>query len=309
MLQPRNAGNTILLGAFSGAGTLAGAQSNSGAGDTLYVIGDNDSDATFNGVISSNSAVAGSEVGVTKDGSGTLTLAGNSTYTGGTTVTAGTLRVLNSLGSATGSGDLEISGGATLTGNGRIGGATTIDDGATLIPGNPAGALTFNGNLALNDNSILRFVLGGSSASVQVNGNLVLTGQLQITNAAGFGPGIYPLFTCTGSIDFGDLAIASAPGGYNYHFDTNTTGVVKLVVAQPMPPMITAPGFSQGGFVFSGSGGTPGATYYIATTTNLATPPANWRRISTNQFDDNGNFSVTNASATNAQGFYRLELP
>ncbi|HZI31962.1 MAG TPA: autotransporter-associated beta strand repeat-containing protein, partial [Candidatus Binatia bacterium] len=308
-IQPRNAGNTILLGAFSGSGTLAGPQSNSGSGDTLYVIGGNDTDATFSGNISSDTAVAGSQVAITKDGNGTLTLTGASTYTGGTTVNSGTLRVNNSTGSATGTGDLEISANAILTGNGIIGSATTIDDDAILAPGNPIGALTFNNSLTLNDNSVLQFALGSSSDSVVVNGDLLLTGQLQITNAAGFGPGVYPLFTCSGALDFGNLTLVSAPNGYNYSFDTNTTGVVKLVVALPTPPVITSPGVSSGNFVFSGSGGTPGATYYVATSTNLATPSANWTRILTNQFDGNGNFSVTNPPPTNAQSFYRLEVP
>lgn len=103
--------------------------------------------------------------------------------------------------------------------------------------------------------------------------------------------------------------LTSAPAGYNYQFDTNTTGVVKLVVSLSAPPVISTPGFSNGRFVFSGSGGTPGATYYVTTSTNLAAPLADWTRIFTNQFDDNGNFSVTNTPATNAQNFYRLELP
>jgi autotransporter-associated beta strand protein len=308
-LRPRNAGNTVQLGALSGSGSLAGPQSNAGSGDTLYVIGGNGVDASFSGSISSNSAVAGSQVIVSKIGSGTLTLGGASTYAGGTTVSGGTLLVTNLTGSATGTGDLEIQLGATLAGNGRVDSATTIDDFANFAPGHPAGALTFTSDLTLSDNTSVSFTLGASSSSVTVDGNLFLTGKLIVTNGAGFGPGTYTLFTCAGSLIFDNFVLAAAPSGYNYQFDTNTPGVVKLVVAQPTPPFITAPGFSNGNFVFSGSGGTPGATYYVVTGTNLATPVANWTRISTNQFDEIGNFSVTNAPATNALNFYRLELP
>ncbi|RME32979.1 MAG: LysM domain-containing protein [Thermoflexia bacterium] len=37
-LRPRNAGNTIRLGAIEGTGALEGPQSNAGSGDTLYSI-------------------------------------------------------------------------------------------------------------------------------------------------------------------------------------------------------------------------------------------------------------------------------
>ena len=307
-LQPRNAGNTIQLGALSGSGTLSGPQSNAGTGDTLYVIGGNNASASFSGNISSNTAVAGSQIIVNKIGTGTLTLGGNSTYTGGTTVSAGTLLVTNRTGSATGTGDLEILLGATLAGNGIIGSATTVDDFATFAPGNPAGTLTFTSDLTLNDNSALQFALGTSSDSVAVGGDVFLTGKLSVTNAAGFAAGSYPLFTCAGTLTLDDLALVSAPSGYNYSFDTNTPGVVKLVVALPAPPVIGSPAVSGGKLVFSGTGGTPGATYYVVTATNLAAPAANWTRILTNQFDTGGNFAVTNPPATNVQSFYRLQL-
>ena len=309
-LQPRNAGNTVVLGAFSGSssGALAGPQSASGIGDTLYVIGGNNSDASFSGVISSNTVVAGSDVIVNKTGTGTLTLNGASTYAGGTTVSAGTLRVNNSSGSGTGTGDLEISAGATLAGTGIIGSATTVDDFAILAPGNPSGTLTFTKNLTLNDNSILQFGLGTSSDSVAVSGDLLLTGQLQVTNAAGFGVGAYPLFTCSGALNLGSLVLASAPAGYNYSFNTSTPGVVKLIVAPTTPPTFGNLNVSGASLVFSGSNGTPLGNYFVLATTNLATPPTNWTRVATNQFDANGGFTFTNGIGVGAvQNFYRLQ--
>lgn len=307
-LQPRNAGNTVVLGALSGSGALAGPQSNGGSGDTLYVIGGDNSDANFSGVISSNSAVAGSDVIVTKVGIGTLTLNGDSTYAGGTTVNAGTLRVNNPTGTGTGTGDLEISAGATLTGTGLIGSATTVDDFAILAPGDPVGALTFTSSLTLSDNAVLQLALGTSSDSVVVGGDLILTGQLHITNAAGFGPGSYPLFSCAGALDLGNLTLAAAPLGYNYQFDTNTPGVVKLVVSSPTPPSFSNITLNGTTLVFSGSNGAPSGIYYVLAATNLMAPLTSWLPIATNQFDANGAFSFTNTIGIGTpQNFYRLQ--
>jgi hypothetical protein len=303
-LQPRNAGNTILLGAFSGSGTLAGAQSASGTGDTLFVIGGNNSDANFSGNISSNSAVAGSEISVTKTGSGKLTLNGTSTYTGGTTVSAGTLRVNNVSGSGTGTGDLEVFSGATLSGTGIIGSATTIDSGATLAPGDPTGTLTFNSSLTLNDSSILQFALGTNSDRAVVYGDLILAGQLQVTNAAGFGAGTYTLFTY-GTLAYGNLTLVSSPAGYNYSFSTNTPGAVNLVVSPTTPPNFGNVTLSGGMLTLAGNNGVPFGNYYVQSSSNLV----NWCNIATNQFDSNGGFSFsTNAPAGAAQNFFRLQL-
>ena len=303
-LQPRNAGNTVLLGAFSGYGSLAGAQSASGAGDTLFVIGGNNSDANFSGNISSNTAVAGSESSVNKIGTGRLTLSGSSTFTGGTTVSAGTLRVNNFSGSGTGSGDLEVFSGAALTGTGSIGSATTIDGGATLSPGDPTGTLTFTSSLTLNDSSVLTFALGTNSDLVAVSGDLILTGQLQVTNTVGFGAGTYTLFTY-GTLALGNLVIASAPAGYNYSLSTNTPGAVTLVVTLSAPPTFGSVTLSGNNLTLSGSNDIPSGNYFVQQSSNLV----NWTSIATNQFDSNGGFSFsTNAPAGSAQNFFRLQL-
>ena len=309
-VQPRNAGNTIQLGAFTGAGLLAGPQANGGDGDTLYILGANNTDATFGGVISSNSAVAGSVVIVNKIGAGTLTLTGTNTYTGGTTVSGGTLRVSNPSVSGTGSGDLEIFAGATLTGNGSISSATTIDNGATFVPGSPGGTFTIANSLTLNDGSLLQFNLGTNSASVAVSGDLILTGQLTVTNAGGFGVGAYPLFSYGGALAFGNLTIASAPAGFIYSFNTNTPGMVSLVAAPTTPPKLATPVLNGTNLIFTATNGVPLGAVYLLSTTNLTLPLATWTRLTTNQFDGAGHFIFTNAPNANGRpAFYVLQIP
>jgi len=131
--------------------------------------------------------------------------------------------------------------------------------------------------------------------------------MLNIANAGGFGAGSYTLFTYNpaNSLSLGSLVISNAPAGFTYSINTNTPGSVKLSVTLPA---IGSTSINGGKLVFSGSGGTPGATFYVLTATNLASQ-VTWVSVLTNQFDANGNFAVTNGPATNAQKFYRLQIP
>jgi len=226
------------------------------------------------------------------------------------TVSAGTLQADNSNGSATGTNQLFIAAGATLSGNGVIGGLTTFDDGATLAPGNPYGTLTISNELDLSDLTLLQFDLGTNSDEVVVSGDLFLTGQLQVTAAGGFGVGTYTLFSCAGTLTYANFMLASAPAGYHYSFNTNTSGVVKLIVAPATPPNFGSLAASGASLVFSGNNGVPLGSYFVLASTNLALPPAGWTCVLTNQFDVGGNFIFTNAMNTNsAQSYYRLQLP
>jgi fibronectin-binding autotransporter adhesin len=310
-LQPRDAGNTVQLGAFTGSGSLAGPQSSAGTGNILYVLGGNNTSATFSGVISSNTALAGSEVVVQKIGTGTLTLHGASTYTGGTTVKAGTLRVNNASGSGTGTGSLVVENGATLAGGGFIGSSTELESGAILAPGNSAGTLTFSGDLTLDSGTILNFELGATSDAVVVNGELSAAGIINVTALAGFGPGVYPLFTApAGSLSIDDLILGTTPAGYNCVLDTGTSGLIKLVVTSATPPVISSVANLGGNLVMSGSNGPALGNYYVLTSTNVGAPLLNWLRLTTNHFDAGGGFNFTNPiNALTPQLFYQLQLP
>jgi fibronectin-binding autotransporter adhesin len=102
-------------------GSLAGAGSILLGGNTL-TIGSNNQSTAFSGVIQGTG-------GVTKLGTGTLTLSGANTCTGATTVSAGVLNLTNKIGSGTGTGAVNVISG-TLGGKGIIAGATTIGTGS-----------------------------------------------------------------------------------------------------------------------------------------------------------------------------------
>lgn len=189
----------------------------------------------------------------TKAGSGVLTYSGDgSGFTGTTTVQGGRLSVNDALG-----GTIEVQSGGTLGGIGSVG-ATTVADGGILAPGNSPGTLTLE-SLVLNTGSRLDFELGdpGDSAAsdhILVNGDLALSGVLDIDGSADFGEGTYELIGYgTMSVDEG-LLIGTAPGGYNYTVDTGTNGEVNLVVDRNGLQFWNGTHTSADGTVYGGSG-------------------------------------------------------
>jgi autotransporter-associated beta strand protein len=304
----QNGGATIYFGAlFGGAGAGLSGATTAAASLTTYVIGGINTNSAFDGIISDGGAAA---TALVFNGPGSLTLTGNNSFSGGATVNAGSLIINNTAGSGTGSGSVSIGTGATLGGNGTIGGQVSFAAGATLAPGsNGSGTLAIANDLGLNNASILQFQLGTFSDQVSVTGDLTLGGTLNISAAAGFGPGTYTLFTYGGSLSVGSLTIGTVPAGYTCKIDTSNQGVVNLIVSLPQFGFggISA---NAGGVVLSGSGGATNGTYYLLASTNIALPFANWTRVATNQFDASGNFFFTNSFGTNTpQNFYRLQLP
>jgi hypothetical protein len=153
----------------------------------------------------------------------------------------------------------------------------------------------------------LQFTLGSGNSSATVAGNLALAGNLYIAAASGFGPGTYTLINYSGALNLGNVAIASAPAGYNYTLNTSTAGKVQLIVAGLKFNSVSNTG---GQLVTSGSGGPTNGTYYVLGSTNAALSLNFWTRIATNQFDSNGNFSFTNSINPNApRQFYLIQLP
>jgi polygalacturonase len=95
--------------------------------------------------------------------------------------------------------------------------------------------LTVSNNFMLLPSTVLNFTLDPNTNRVAVVGNLALGGTINLTNGPGFGPGTNTLLTYTGTLSGNLPTLGSTPAGYNYAFDTNTAGQVKLVVTLPAP--------------------------------------------------------------------------
>jgi outer membrane autotransporter protein len=149
-------------------------------------------------------------VGLTKSGVGTLTLSGSSSYSGDTNVTGGTLLVDGALGNT----QVAVASGATLGGAGTIAGDVSVADGGILL--GRAGQTLSMGSLALSGGSFVNVSLGAPSATrlFNVTGDLTLNGTLNVSNAGGFGDGLYRLFDYDGTLSGAGLAIGTTPPGY-----------------------------------------------------------------------------------------------
>ncbi|RDI10537.1 autotransporter-associated beta strand protein [Comamonas sp. AG1104] len=184
-------------------GSLTGSgQVDVGVGSVLS-LGGNNFNSTFAGGLNGLGDL-------TKVGAGTLHLTGNSGITGNTNVNAGTLNLTGSLASS----QLNVNSGATLMGTGSALGAVTINSGGhlALSSGNTLSAASLT--LTSSSNVDASLAAPSTSSLMNIGGNLTLDGNLNVTDAGGFGVGVYRLFNYIGALTDNGLTVASVPVGY-----------------------------------------------------------------------------------------------
>ncbi|MGB3432846.1 beta strand repeat-containing protein, partial [Achromobacter sp.] len=190
--------NSASLSGLAGAGTLI-----IGAGHTL-TLAPGGLPQVFNGRITGAGAL-------THGGSTIQTLSGENDFTGQTTLKSGTLLIDGSLTRS----NVLVENTGRLGGSGSIGGKVTFAGGGSMTLA--SGRLLSVGALALAPNSYLYAALGaptagGGNALLNVNGDLILDGTLDISNAGGFGTGVYRLINYTGNLTDNGLKLAKLPG-------------------------------------------------------------------------------------------------
>ncbi len=236
-LYTRNGGSGFQFGSLAGGPNTSLSGADSATTLTTYTIGAISTSTTFAGRFTNGGQGA---TAITKTGSGTFTLTGNSTHSGTTQISQGTLELLGS----TGASPFQITAGARLSGNGSIGASLTAAAGSVIAPGandgNSAGTLTV-GSLQLNSPT-LAFDLSSNPTAVNDriaianNGNATLTGTIHfacnLTDGT-ISPGTYELITTSGLIQASGVTLTSnLPTGSRQTLTLEVhAGGVRLVVS------------------------------------------------------------------------------
>lgn len=164
-----------VINGLSGGGNISAFSS----GTKNLNLGNSNANGNHTGAISNGSGA----ISLTKSGTGTQTLGGNSTYTGTTTVSAGTLLVNGSLGATA-----VTANGGTFGGTGTTGGNVTINA-ANLAAGASAGSLEIAGNLNLTASSTTQIELGGTAFTLNGTEDYDRTKLTGATSALTLGSG------------------------------------------------------------------------------------------------------------------------
>ncbi len=270
---------------------------------------------------------------------GTLLLSQSNTYTGQTLINSGTLQFTNddagasdTNGSIASSSLINVAAGAnidvsqitpatlnivsgqTLTGGGAILGSLSVNSGGTLSPLAPGSTITVTNNAFLAGTTIMPIsktpLLASTLATSTGGGNISFGGALQVTNTAGTMKGgeSFQLFKNGGAgiiNSFSSVLLPPLGPGLSWNTTTLDLNGVINVTGALLPPSINTGGVLRSGsnLSVSGSGGTPGATYYVLGTTNLSLPLTEWTPVATNNFDASGNFNFS-LSTTSTPGEY-----
>ncbi|PIG09264.1 autotransporter domain-containing protein [Comamonas sp. 26] len=168
-------------------------------------------------------------------------------FLGQTRVQGGTLIVDQRLGGTAlvNAGQLQVNGSfagpvsveqtGTLTGSGTVNGAVRFSNGGVLS-GVQGQTLTVVGNLSLDSASDINAAFGapGSTVLFRIGGDLVLDGNLHVSDIGGFGRGIYRLFDYGGALTDKGLLISTSPTGIpagELHIQTEAKGQINVVSA------------------------------------------------------------------------------
>ncbi len=249
-----NGNNVNLTGTIAGVGTLnkvgngnltwvglnnGNALINSGVviTSTQSQVGNiqlsNGSGVIFNqntsGTYSGNVTGTGSFI---KDGSGTVTMMGNSAYSGGTNVVGGTLRV-GSHGTGQVQSNVNVGSGGTLGGGGTIVGNVVTQEGGHIAAGNSIGTLNITGNLNAGGSVVENELNGTTGDLINVTGTANIAGASlanQFDPTASYSTRLYRALNATGGVSgrFASVTNTNAPSDFliSTYYTPNTANVV-----------------------------------------------------------------------------------
>jgi autotransporter-associated beta strand protein len=323
MIAGGNGDYTLQIGSLSGVANSLFRGGFTATGTTTLEIGNLGTDTEFAGSITNGT---NKFIGLTKVGTGTLTLSGASTYTAATSVNAGTLNVTGSL--AAGSA-VTVNVAGTLKGTGTVAG--TITGSGTIAPGTSAGTLTtgpvtLSGTLAVEidgatgDKLLSTGAIDLSAMTLTVTllsggftePSYVIAEGTSITGNFASIPSGYAVNVITGGT--GQQAVlTSTTGGYSSWASTNANGQTadldfdKDGVSNGIEYFMNAaagftanPSIVSGAITWPNGGNIPASAYgtqfKVQTSSNLST----WTDVAEGNLTTNTNSTLTYTLPTGA---------
>ncbi len=198
------------IGALTGTSDATLCPSNTA--NVVLTVGGLGTSTVYDGLLEDYS---GTSLGLTKVGSGSLTLTASSGYSGVTTISNGTLVVNGTLYSS----PVTNRAGGTLVGIGTIYGPVALESGSTVAPGGIGayGTLTLAGGLYVNGGTNYFDVSTTNSETIVASGSLYLAGggvvRVNVTDA--LTNGNYPLisYSSIGSGSVANLSLTPTTAG------------------------------------------------------------------------------------------------
>jgi hypothetical protein len=150
-----------------------------------------------------------------------------------------------------------------------------------------------------------------------VGGTLTFGGALNVAFASGAAApqagDVYQLFSKGSASSFTSISLPNLsgyPGSLSWNTNDLTINGSISITGTAVPPTIDSVSASGGNFIFSGTGGIQGDTYYVLSSTDVALPIGNWTPVATNVFGSGGSFSYTNViNPGTPQTFFLLQVP
>lgn len=305
-------------GILSGQGTVQVGVINAAGGNIIAI----NHFLTFTGSVSNQ---LGGEINVV---SGTLTVPGDgNSATDDGIINLGALNLINALinGDVHSPSNSVVNVAGTATFNGLFKGGASFSGTQNLVtfnggfsPGDSPAAVNFGGSVTLGSANTLTMELAGTNAGAQydqvnVSDTATLNGTLEVVLLNGFEPAAGDVFhlinagTKLGS--FANVNLPALAAGLEWQNNVNTDGTLAVIVPGGSGPQFSSAVLSSSGLIISGTSGVTNGSYVLLSSTNIAASLANWVPVSTNPFDANGNFLLTNpVNPGEAQAFYRLQL-
>ena len=267
------ASGTISFGSLSGSGFIQGNVNGANSMNVTISVGGNNHSTTFGGVIHNNGWGTG-PIGLTKIGSGMLTLTGANDYSGETNVNAGELLISTA---SLASGDYSVADGATLGVNNTSSGSAPTS------------------NLTLSAGSTLEFQgVSSTTTPLIAAGNVTVNGScaVKITGTSGLLVGnTYPLLSYSGQFQ-GALANLQLqlPAGVTAMLVNSDNQIALSVTAATTPaaPATLAATAGNGQVVLSWTASSGATSYNVKRATTSGGPYTTIATVSGTSYTDSG---------------------